>query len=390
MVIYCDHNAATQVDSRVLELMQGIYLKGFANPGSAHAAGREARKILDESREKIAKIIDCLAEEIVFTSGGTESANLALYGLLQGQLSSKEGRVILAMPGQHPSSRETLRKLAIQSGCRLLDIPLDADGQIDSTRTSELPWNETIMVSAIHGHNETGVIAKLETIKLKCLEYKILWHVDGVQSVGRLAISFHNLGANALSFGAHKFGGPRGVGGLIIKQGTQFTPLMSGGFQEASRRPGTENPVLAAGMARALELWWKERQVRYSHLLALRNRFEEGLHKLSETKGLRFNITGEDVERLPNTSNVTFDGVDGEALLVALDLRGVCCSMGSACASGSPEPAPVLLAMGYAEKDARSTLRFSFGMTNTPDEIDQLLTILGEVLSTMNAMDRAK
>jgi cysteine desulfurase len=234
------------------------------------------------------------------------------------------------------------------------------------------------------------VIAKLETIKLKCLEYKILWHVDGVQSVGRLAISFHNLGANALSFGAHKFGGPRGVGGLIIKQGTQFTPLMSGGFQEASRRPGTENPVLAAGMARALELWWKERQVRYSHLLALRNRFEEGLHKLSETKGLRFNITGEDVERLPNTSNVTFDGVDGEALLVALDLRGVCCSMGSACASGSPEPAPVLLAMGYAEKDARSTLRFSFGMTNTPDEIDQLLTILGEVLSTMNAMDRAK
>ena len=230
-----------------------------------------------------------------------------------------------------------------------------------------LPWSELSLLAVLYANNETGVIQDLSRIRELCSEYDIPWHVDVTQAVGRIPVSLRNIGATAASFGVHKCHGPRGIGGLVLTEGVPFVPEMVGGFQELSRRPGTEAVALAAGMATALEIWQAQQDEYTDHVCSLRDRFEQQLTELAAP----LVINGQQAERLPNTSNITFPGVEGEALLIALDLEGVCCSLGSACASGSVEPSPVLLAMGIETEAAKSSMRFSLHRELTEDEIDE-------------------
>jgi cysteine desulfurase len=378
--IYLDHNATTPIDSRVAKHMFEIADKAFANPGSSHALGREARISLDLAREDIARVVDCAPQDLIFTSGGTESVNSAISGLAAAVKVTAQ-KTLLNWPGQHASSRESVKRLVLQ-GWTVYEIPITKEGLVDESKLAEFPWEDISLVNLILGHNETGVLSNIKSILAECKSRQIACHIDAVQVVGKLPISFRNLGVSALSFAAHKFGGPRGIGGLIMQEGVPYVPLMVGGFQENNRRPGTENVVLASGMALALKLWMKEREFQYSHRLSLCNRFESGLKEKSPT----LEIIAEDTDRLPNTSSIMFPGVEGEALLIALDLAGICCSMGSACASGSVDPSPILLAMGYTREEARSTLRFSFGLTNTSQEIDSAIQVISETYQRLRAV----
>jgi len=246
-------------------------------------------------------------------------------------------------------------------------MPVDRSGQFAESAYSEIDWNDVGLATAILAHNETGVMQEIGPLAAKCREYGIPLHLDAVQAVGKTPVSFHDLQATTLSLGAHKFHGPRGVGGLLIRRGAKLTPLLHGGHQEQERRPGTESVALIAGMATALELWHRDHDQRMQFLRALRDRLQELLRESAAP----IVIHAEQVPRLPNTLNVAFPGLDGEALLVALDCDGVCCSLGSTCASGSMEPAPILLAMGCPIEIAQSSVRFSVSVWNTMAEIEE-------------------
>ncbi len=367
---YLDNNATTPIDPRVLDAMRDCWLQGFANPGSRHAEGRRARQIMESSRERMAEILDADPEEIAFTSGGTESSNMALTGLVQG----KPG-YIACTAGEHPATRETCRRLA-QQGWPTLLIDVDAHGTIIEERLSQLPWTEMKIVSIILAHNETGVIQRTEAIRELCARHGVPWHLDAVQAVGKIPVHFHELGATSLSLGAHKFSGPRGIGALLIRRGTRFVRPSAGGHQERERRPGTEAVPLIAGMVRALELWQEESETRQRHLLQLRTHLEEGLKAACPP----IIVHAEQSHRLPNTSSIAFPGLNGEALLVALDLAGIACSLGSACTSGSTEPAPALLAMGCTPEVCLSSVRFSVGIQNSVAEVDEAVVRIVEVV----------
>lgn len=361
MRIYLDQNATTRLHPEVLDVMLRAWRDAYGNPGSRHAEGREARKVLEESRESIARILDAEPDELVFTSGGTESANLALAGL------AARGGVpgtILLTGGEHPATRETCRELSTR-GWKLADLPLNSNGLFEAAEIDRQPWAEIRLASVILAHNETGVIQNVAPLAEQCLANNIPLHLDGVQAVGKIPVSFRELRATTLSFGAHKFHGPRGVGGLLVRNGTKLIPKFWGGGQEGGLRPGTEPVALIAGMARALELWKKDEESRTAHLLALRDELEQAL-KSTCAPAI---VHGEGAPRLPNTLCIGFPEISGEALLVSLDLEGIACSLGSACASGSTEPAPVLLAMGVSRELALASLRLSVGVTNTRPEI---------------------
>ncbi|MDA0832671.1 MAG: cysteine desulfurase family protein [Planctomycetota bacterium] len=368
--IYLDNNATTPIDSRVLEAMTQCWREVYANPGSRHAEGRRARQLLETSREQIASILGADPEEVIFTSGGTESTHLALCGLAQGLPGP-----IACTAGEHPATRETCRQLA-DRGWTTKIIEVDAHGDIVAEQLRQLPWKELKLVSVILAHNETGVIQKTELLRALCDEHSVPWHLDAVQAVGKIPVDFHALGATSLSLGAHKFGGPRGIGALLVRRGTRMLPQLVGGHQERDRRAGTEAVPLIGGMAKALEIWSQEAASRQRHLQQLRDRLEAGLREHCPPVV----VHSERAVRLPNTSSIAFPGLEGEALLVALDLAGVSCSLGSACASGSVEPAPALLAMGCPPDVCLSSIRFSVGIQNTSEEIDVAVSrIAGEV-----------
>ncbi|MEX0727957.1 MAG: cysteine desulfurase family protein [Planctomycetaceae bacterium] len=368
--IYLDNNATTPIDSRVLEAMQQCWVDAFANPGSRHAEGRQARQMLESSREQIASILGAGPDEVFFTSGGTESTHLALFGLAHGPPGP-----VACTAGEHPATRESYRQLA-ERGWPTTFIEVDAHGEIVEEQLRQLPWRDLKIVSLIYAHNETGVIQNTQLLRELCEEHRVPWHLDAVQAVGKIPIDFRALGATCLSLGAHKFSGPRGVGALLIRHGARLTPQLVGGHQERGLRAGTEAVPLIAGLAKALELWSQEAEPRLRQLQDMRDRIEKGLRE----RCAPVVIHGERAARLPNTCSIAFPGLDGEALLVALDLAGVACSLGSTCASGSIEPAPALLAMGCPPELCLSSVRFSVGIQNTPAEIDEAVNrIAGEV-----------
>lgn len=360
-LIDLDANATTAPLPEVIDVVARCLAEYLGNPGSRHALGRKARQVLETSRESIAAILDADPEELFFTSGGTESNNSALFGLARGA-----ARTIVLSPGEHPSNLESCRAL-MKRGWNLNRLPVDAVGRFNAQSFAGVNWSEVGLATAILAHNETGVIQNIEPLIQNCLEQRVPIHLDAVQAVGKIDVSFRQLQATSLSFGAHKFHGPRGVGGLLVKRGTKLSPLLYGGHQEDSRRPGTEPVALAAGMAKALELWQRDRDQRTKHLASLRDRLEAMLVELAAP----VIVHAAGAPRLPNTLNIAFPGLDGEALLVGLDLASVCCSLGSTCASGSMEPAPILLAMGIPEEIAKASVRFSLSFLNTTDDIDE-------------------
>jgi cysteine desulfurase len=335
--------------------------------------------VLEDAREQIAAILHAAPGEVVFTSGGTEASNLALHGLAGGS----PGAIALP-PGEHPATEESVRALQ-QRGWRRVEIPIGCDGRFVEKQLSTLPWSDIRVATALLAHNETGVIQDLAALSMRCRQQRVPLHVDAVQAVGKIDVDFRALGATTLSLAAHKFHGPRGIGALLIREGVRLAPLLFGGHQEAGRRPGTENAPLAAGMATALRLWHDDRERTTREVQRLRDQLASGLAAQCGPVV----VHGRAAHRLPNTLSIAFPGCDGDALLVALDLAGVCCSLGSTCASGSSEPAPILVAMGVEPQLIRSTLRLSVGVDNTPEEIAAAVGIIARTVKELRARSPA-
>jgi cysteine desulfurase len=367
-----DANATTRPDPRVIDVVAKHQRETWGNPGSRHALGRRARRVLEESRERIAALLGADPAELIFTSGGTEANNTAVFGLVRGA-----GGALWLTPGEHPANHEACKAL-LRRGYRLERLPLDAAGRVMPCPI-ETPPGEARLLAAILAHNETGVVQDPAVLRDWATRLGAPLHLDGVQAVGKIPVDFHAFGATTLAFGAHKFHGPRGVGGLLLRKGTRLTPLMYGGHQEQERRPGTEAVPLIAGMATALELWHAEWSTRSTQLQQLRDRLQAGLRDRCPPTV----VNGEEAPRLPNTLNIAFPGLDGEALLVALDLAGVGCSLGTTCASGSTEPAPVLVAMGCPPEVYKASVRFSLSRDNTIEEIDDAIERVAMVVNRL-------
>ncbi len=362
-MIYLDNNATTRPHPEVIDVMQRHWHDSFGNPGSRHAAGRRARQVLETSRESIAAILGAHPDEVIFTSGGTESNNMAVLGFTDGP----PGTIALTA-GEHPAVLETCRFLEALNW-KLAILPVDAEGLLETGAVPDglFALEYLRLVTIILAHNETGVVQDVRDLAARCRERGVACHVDAVQAVGKIPINFHELGVSSLALGAHKFYGPRGIGALLLRRGHKLAAFGFGGHQEAGRRPGTEVVPLIAGMARALELFHAEREQRIARTRELRDRLEQRLAALCPPVVLN----GSRERRLPNTLNAAFPGVDGEALLVALDLAGIACSLGSTCASGSAEPAPALLAMNRPREVWHSSVRFSVGIETTSAEIEE-------------------
>lgn len=375
--IYLDHNATTRPWPEVIETVAHHLQHSYANPGSRHAEGRQARKVLESARETIASILGAQPDEVIFTSGGTEASNLALFGAVN---SMTPGTIALTA-GEHPATMEACKSLKLR-GWKLTVLPVDRDGRlrpVESDGTSPLWTDDVKLATVILAHNETGVIQDLEPLVAICRERGVFCHIDAVQAVGKIEANFAELGATSLAFGAHKFHGPRGIGGLLLKKGVTLAPFEFGGHQESGRRPGTEMVALAAGMAKALELWHRERHERVARLRELRDRLEAGLFDRCPFAV----VNGSREHRLPNTLNIAFPELDGEAILVNLDLEGIACSLGSTCASGSAEPAPALVAMGAPPEVYKASVRFTVGLENTLDEMDEAAERIGRVVARL-------
>ena len=374
--IYLDNNATTRPLPDVVEAVARHLDANFANPGSRHAAGRRARQVLEDARESIAAILGADPGEVIFTSGGTESTNLAIFGFAPG-----EPGTILTTAGEHPATTESCAVLE-HSGWRRRLLEVDGCGRLLPDQYEQLPWDDIRLATVILAHNETGVIQDLDELAERCRSRSIPLHVDAVQAVGKVPVDFHALGAASLALGAHKFHGPRGIGALLLRDGWSLTPFACGGHQESGHRPGTEMVALAAGMACALQAWHRDRDRQMSRIAMLRDQLQAGL---IEAAGPAV-INGHPEHRLPNTLNIAFPGLDGEALLVGPELAGGACSLGSTCSSGSAEPAPALVAMGCPEEVYRSSVRFSVGHENTAEEIDQAIGRIGETVQHLRQL----
>ena len=359
--IYLDHNATSPLLPEVENVMSEVAQQAFANPSSPHWAGRNARFLLEEARDNLANSLGVKSQEILFTSGGTESNNTVLRQLLM--ISGEQHLIVSAV--EHPSVLETCRILAGQPNIQFTELAVDSSGKVEPEKLREVLRPETSLISVMTANNETGNLQPVEELSKIAQENKIPFHTDLVQAYGKMQLDLSLSGVNFASATAHKLGGPCGIGLLYVKQGTAFESLISGGKQERVRRAGTENVVLAVGFAKAVE-WYLENQ------LSLRDRFSKFrdliLNEINKIKGIFLNT---DLgNSMPHTLNFGCNKVSAESLLISLDLDGVAVSTGSACSSGAMEASPVLLAMGLSRAEAKSSLRVSWGWSTTEADID--------------------
>jgi cysteine desulfurase len=379
MNVYLDYNATTPVDSAVLDGMLPYFAEKFGNAGSVHSAGQRGRAAVDAARESVAALLGAKPSEIVFTSGGTESDNLALFGTIAA--SQKARKHIVTTTIEHHAILNVCREVEKQ-GVEVTFVPVGGQGIVapDDIRRALRP--HTILISVMHANNETGAIQPVEEIGRIAAEAGVPFHCDAVQSAGKLALDVNRLGVSLLSISAHKMYGPKGVGALYVRSGVSSEPLLRGGHQERDRRPGTENVPGIVGLGKAAELARRSLADDASRIRALRDRLEESL--LEKIPGARVN--GDISRRVPNTSNLLFPGAAGEALVIALDLEGIACSTGAACSSGSIEPSHVLLMAGLSEEDARSSLRFSLGRPTSAEEIDRAISVIPSAVEHLRAL----
>jgi len=387
--IYLDHNATTPVLPEVVEAMRACWTDPQFNPASQHSFGRRARRTLEDARERIADLVGANltardADRLVFTSGGTESNNLAIQGLLPLPKGAGrgEGAHLIISTLEHPSITALANHLE-KSGATIDHLAATPDGTLHTTDLPQLLRPSTRLVCAMLGQNETGVLQPVAELAAIANAHHVPLHTDAAQVVGKLPVNFRALGAATMSFTAHKFHGPLGIGALVIRHGTDLAPQLFGGFQQAGLRPGTESVALAVGMLRALELWHAERDARISRLTQMRDDFERTILAGYSTSI----VIGAAAPRLPHTSNIAFVGLDRQSLFLALDQVGVACSTGSACASGSSEPSPAFRAMSLPEHVVNSALRFSFAATTTPAEVSEAAR---RILSVCNQLRRQK
>ena len=370
--IYLDHNATTPIRAEVVEAMARCWREAPANPASQHRAGQVARRRLEELRAGIATILGAdlsgsTPDRVVFTSGGTEANNLAITGLAQARSPDGPGHLVVSAI-EHPSVLEPAEAL-LEQGWRLDCLGVDTTGVVRNQALAGLLSPRTALVSVMLANHDTGVMQPVAQLAGICRELGIPLHTDAVQAVGKCPIAFRELGVSALSVAAHKFRGPLGIGALVLWGDLEVKPILFGGSQQWGLRPGTECLPLVVGMHTALELWQREQHELAKRMADLREQFERGISTALD----RIVVHGKGAERLPQTSNIAFLGLEAQILLMALDLAGVACSVGAACSSGSAEPSPTLLAMGLPMAIVSSSLRFSLGATTTEAEIDEAL-----------------
>jgi cysteine desulfurase len=382
--IYLDHNASAPLDPAVLDAMQPYWLAS-GNSDSQHAVGRTARRALLQTTEVVGRILGARPEEVVFTSGGTEGNNLAVFGVVR---SAHTPAHIVTTALEHPAVSEPIASLA-RHGYEVTSVPVMPSGLATVDQMITACRADTVLATLMLAQNETGAIQPVASLVSGLTSTNICVHTDASQAVGRIPVDFHKLGVTTLASSGHKFHGPVGVGVLLIRSGTMLAQHVLGGSQQAGRRAGTVPVALAVGFAAALELWDRDHQERIQHWRALRNQLEFGLVQgLGRDFVVRHGPLADD-DRLPQTLQVGFPGLDGNSLLMQLDLAGVAASLGSACASGSTQPSPALRAMGVPEELVRSSVRFSLGAQTTNREIEEAIARTVTVVKRLQCLQPA-
>jgi cysteine desulfurase len=382
MRIYFDHNATTPVDPAVVEAVSRVLAGEFGNASSVHHFGQRAKAVLDEARSAVAALVGAEASEIVFTSGGTESDNFALRGVADA-VEPTGRRHLIASSIEHEAVLNTLKALA-RRGWRTTLLPVDASGIVQADALADALADDTAIVSVMHANNEIGTVQPIAALAQLAHARGALFHTDAVQSVGKVPVDVGALGVDLLSLSAHKFNGPKGAGALWIKRGARVTAILTGGKHERNRRAGTENVPAIAGLGVAARLAAGKLTAEAGRLAALRNRLEDAI--LSAVPGTTINGARE--PRVPNTTNISFDAVEAESLLIALDLEGVAVSTGSACSSGTLEPSHVLRAMGLPSPRTQNSIRLSLGAGNTEAEVDFLVSKLPPIVDKLRSLTR--
>jgi cysteine desulfurase len=379
--IYLDNSATTRVDDQVLEAMLPYLRDRFGNASSVHTFGQEARAAVEDARRALAELIGADTREIVFTSGGTEADNAALWGVFRSGY--RPGNHIVTAKIEHPAVLATCKALE-SAGAELTYLPVDASGRVDPGRVAAAINGRTILISIMLANNETGVIQPVEEISALARQRQIVLHTDAVQAIGKIPVDVRRLGVDLLSLSGHKFHAPKGVGALYIRGGVKLVPFLTGGSHERRRRAGTENVPGVVGLGRAAQLARERLPEMGTRVASLRDRLEGRLK--SSFAGVRTNGTAE--FRLSNVANLSFEGLEGEAAVIALDLAGLAVSTGSACASGSLEPSHVLMGMGLRPEVVQGSLRFSLCYHTTSEEIDAAAGILADVVPRLRSLAR--
>ena len=382
MRVYFDYNATTPLAPEAIEAVVRATRELFGNASSVHHFGQQAKAALDEARSAVAALINGDPSEIIFTSGGTEADNFAIRGAAEA-LEPAGRRHLVASAIEHEAVLNTLKALA-RRGWRTTLVPVDQSGIVSPDRVREAVTGETALVSVMHANNEIGTIQPIAEIAAIAHERGAVMHTDAIQSVGKIPVDVRALGVDLLALSAHKFNGPKGAGVLWVKRGTRMQPLLTGGKHERNRRAGTENVPAIAGLGVAAQLARSKTDAEAARVAGLRDRLETGI--LRDVPGSVVN--GARAARVPNTTNISFDRVEAESLLIALDLEGVAVSTGSACSSGALEPSHVLRAMGFPAHRTQNSLRFSLGMFSTDAEVDHVIAILPSIVDKLRALTR--
>ncbi len=379
-LIYMDHAATTAVDPRVVEAMLPYFTEKYGNASSLHTPGRETHQAIEDARRNVADILAASPREIIFTSCGTESDNLAIRGVAFA--SRHKGNHIITSSIEHHAVGHTCEQLEREFGFAVTYLPVDQLGQVDPDDVGRAITDKTILISIMYANNEVGTIQPIADIGRIARSHNIPFHTDAVQAGGALDLSVDALNVDLLSLSAHKFYGPKGIGVLYQRQGTPLLPMQTGGAHERKRRAGTENVPYIVGLAMALKLAQEHRQENNKRISALRDRLITGVLETVPDS----HLTGHPTDRLPNSASFVFGGLEGESVLLTLDLKGVAASSGSACTSGSAEPSHVLVALGLPTALCQGSLRLTLGNDNTEDDIDYVLSILPSIVNKLRAL----
>ena len=374
--VYLDNNATTPVLPEVFETMQAYFGERFGNASSIHHHGQETRAAVERARESVAALLGGRASEIVFTSGGTEGDNLAIFGL------TRPGQHVISSTVEHHAVLNSCRHLEA-SGCEVTYVPVNGQGQVDPDDVRRALRPNTGLITIMMANNETGVLQPVEEISRIAAEADVYFHTDAVQAAGKVAINVKRIECDLLSISGHKMNAPQGVGALYVRKGTTLRPMLFGGSHERSRRAGTENVPGIVALGKAAELA-REAFSRgdLEQMSRMRDRLEQTI--LSQVEST--SVNGQGAPRVPNTSSIYFECIEGEALVIALDLKGVAVSTGAACSSGAIEPSHVLTAMGMSPERARGSLRFSLGKQNTPEDVDFALSLLKDSVGRLREL----
>lgn len=381
-IVYMDHAATTPVDPRVLEAMLPYFSEKFGNASSIYSLGREARQAIEEARRTVAEILHAKPEEIIFTSCGSESNNLAIRGVAFAQRHRGKGNHIITSPIEHHSVGHTVEQLEKYFGFEVTYVPVDKYGVVDPDDVGRAIRDDTILITIMYANNEVGTIEPIAEIGKIARKKGIPFHTDAVQAAGALSLNVDELNVDLMSLSGHKFYAPKGIGILYVRKGTPLLPMQTGGGHEHNRRAGTENVPYIVGIATALKLAYEEFESNNSHVRRLRDKLIRGILERIPNAYL----TGHPTNRLPNNASFIFKNAEGESILLGLDFKGVCASSGSACTSGSLEPSHVLLAMGIPPEDAHGSVRLTLGRENTDEDVDYVLEVLPPIVQRLREM----